>query len=92
MAAPLGDRSEPVADAGAGAARRRDETRDPQAVAQLPPGQREVLVLRDIEGVPAQETCNMLAIGDTNQRVLLHRARSRVRKAVEDYFHATEPT
>ena len=62
------------------------------AVAKLPPAQREVLVLRDIEGLPAQETCNMLAIGDTNQRVLLHRARSRVRKAIEDYFHATEPT
>ena len=40
------------------------------AVAKLPPAQREVLVLRDIEGLPAQETCNMLAIGDTNQRVL----------------------
>jgi RNA polymerase sigma-70 factor, ECF subfamily len=62
------------------------------AVAKLPATQREVLVLRDIEGVPAQETCNMLAIGDTNQRVLLHRARSRVRKAIEDYFHATEAT
>jgi RNA polymerase sigma-70 factor (ECF subfamily) len=62
------------------------------AVAQLPATQREVLVLRDIEGRPAQETCNMLAIGDTNQRVLLHRARSQVRKAIEDYFHATEPT
>lgn len=62
------------------------------AVAKLPPTQREVLVLRDIEGVPAQETCNMLAIGDTNQRVLLHRARSQVRKAIEDYFHATEAT
>jgi RNA polymerase sigma-70 factor (ECF subfamily) len=62
------------------------------AIAQLPPAQREVLILRDIEGLPAQETCNMLTIGDTNQRVLLHRARSRVRKAIEDYFHATEPT
>lgn len=62
------------------------------AVAELPPAQREVLVLRDIEGFAAQEACNMLAIGDTNQRVLLHRARSRVRKTVEDYFRATEPT
>ena len=62
------------------------------AVAELPPTQREVLVLRDIEGLPAQETCSMLAIGDANQRVLLHRARSRVRKAIEDYFRATEPT
>ena len=62
------------------------------AVAGLPPTQREVLVLRDIEGLPAQETCSVLAIGDANQRVLLHRARSRVRKAIEDYFRATEPT
>jgi RNA polymerase sigma-70 factor, ECF subfamily len=62
------------------------------AVAQLPPAQRDVLVLRDIGGLPAQEACNILAIADTNQRVLLHRARSRVRKAIEDYFHATEPT
>ncbi len=62
------------------------------AVAQLPPRQREVLVLRDIEGLPAQETCSMLAIGDANQRVLLHRARSRVRRAIEDYYRATEPT
>ena len=62
------------------------------AVAELPPTQREVLVLRDIEGLPAQETCSALAIGDANQRVLLHRARSRVRKAIEDYFRATEPT
>lgn len=63
-----------------------------RAVAALPPTQREVLVLRDIEGLPADEACSALAIGETNQRVLLHRARSRVRKAIEDYFHATEPT
>jgi RNA polymerase sigma-70 factor (ECF subfamily) len=62
------------------------------AVAALPPAQREVLVLRDLEGAPAEEACNVLGIGDTNQRVLLHRARSRVRKAIEDYFEATEPT
>jgi RNA polymerase sigma-70 factor (ECF subfamily) len=63
-----------------------------QAIAALPPAYREVLVLRDMEGVPAVETCNMLAITDTNQRVLLHRARARVRKAIEYYFEATEPT
>ena len=62
------------------------------AVAKLPATQREVLVLRDIEGATAEETCNVLAISDTNQRVLLHRARSRVRKAIEDYFGATEST
>ena len=62
------------------------------AVAALPPAQREVLVLRDIEGMPAEQTCHALAISEGNQRVLLHRARSRVRKAIEDYFEATEPT
>jgi RNA polymerase sigma-70 factor, ECF subfamily len=63
-----------------------------RAVARLPPMQREVLVFRDIEGLRADETCSALAISDANQRVLLHRARSRVRKAIEDYFHSTEPT
>jgi RNA polymerase sigma-70 factor, ECF subfamily len=62
------------------------------AIAALPPAQREVLVLRDLEGVGAGETCNALGLSDTNQRVLLHRARSRVRSALERYFDATEPT
>jgi RNA polymerase sigma-70 factor, ECF subfamily len=62
------------------------------AVAALPPAYREVLVLRDLEGWSARETCNALALSDTNQRVLLHRARSRIRRAIEDYFQATEPT
>jgi RNA polymerase sigma-70 factor (ECF subfamily) len=62
------------------------------AIAALPPAYREVLVLRDLEGWSARETCNVLALSDTNQRVLLHRARSRVRKAIEDYFQAVEPT
>jgi RNA polymerase sigma-70 factor (ECF subfamily) len=62
------------------------------AIAGLPPAQREVLVLRDLEGVSAAETCNVLGLSDTNQRVLLHRARSRVRNALERYFDVTEPT
>lgn len=62
------------------------------AIAELPPAQREVLVLRDLAGLTAPETCNVLGLTDTNQRVLLHRARSRVRNALESYLHATEPT
>ena len=60
------------------------------AIDALPPAQREVLVLRDLEGVAAAEVCNILGLTDTNQRVLLHRARSRVRASLERYFAATE--
>lgn len=62
------------------------------AVAGLPAAQREVLVLRDLAGWSAHETCDVLRMSEGNQRVLLHRARSRVRSAVEDYFGAMEPT
>jgi RNA polymerase sigma-70 factor, ECF subfamily len=62
------------------------------AIVALPSAQREVLVVRDLEGVSAAEACNVLGLSDTNQRVLLHRARSRVRNALERYFDATEPT
>ncbi len=57
-----------------------------RAIAALPPSQREVITLRDLEGWKAEEVCNLLEITATNQRVLLHRARSRVRRALEDYF------
>jgi RNA polymerase sigma-70 factor (ECF subfamily) len=57
-----------------------------EAVAQLPEQQRAVITLRDIEGWTAAEVCNALGIGETNQRVLLHRARSKVRRALEAYF------
>ena len=63
-----------------------------RAVAGLPPAQREVLVLRDLEGYSGEETCAALGLSDGNQRVLLHRARSRVRGEIERYFDATEPT
>jgi RNA polymerase sigma-70 factor (ECF subfamily) len=56
------------------------------AIAVLPPRQREVLVLRDMEGLSAAEVCSILEIAETNQRVLLHRARAQVRGALERYF------
>lgn len=62
------------------------------AVDALPAAQREVLVLRDFEGLTGAETCNILGLTDTHQRVLLHRARSRVRNALERYFAATGTT
>ncbi len=55
-------------------------------IARLPPAQREVITLRDVEGWSAEEACNVLGITETNQRVLLHRARSRVRGALESHF------
>jgi RNA polymerase sigma-70 factor, ECF subfamily len=62
------------------------------AIEALPTAQRDVLVLRDVEGFTSQDVCNILGLSDTNQRVLLHRARSRVRNAIERYFAATEAT
>ena len=51
-------------------------------IEELPPGQRAVLTLRDLEGWTSEEVCNALEISESNQRVLLHRARARVRDAV----------
>jgi RNA polymerase sigma-70 factor (ECF subfamily) len=50
---------------------------------ELPARQREVIVLRDVQGWEAEEVCRALDISEGNQRVLLHRARSRVRAALE---------
>src|SRR4051794_11812291 len=56
------------------------------AIAVLPPRQREVIVLRDVEGFSPVEVCDALGLSEGNQRVLLHRARSRVRGTLEHYF------
>lgn len=53
------------------------------AIEALPERQRLVVVLRDVQGWTAEEVCNALDLSETNQRVLLHRARGRVRLAVE---------
>jgi RNA polymerase sigma-70 factor (ECF subfamily) len=61
-----------------------------EAIAELPARQREVIALRDISGWSAEETRNALGLSATNQRVLLHRARSKVRQALERYFSEEE--
>jgi RNA polymerase sigma-70 factor, ECF subfamily len=65
-----------------------DETRAciKAAVEKLPPAQREVITLRDIDGWTSEEVCTLLNLTEGNQRVLLHRARSKVRGALELYF------
>ncbi|MEO6418888.1 MAG: sigma-70 family RNA polymerase sigma factor [Polyangiaceae bacterium] len=57
-----------------------------RAIETLPAQQRAVITLRDVEGLESPEVCNVLEISETNQRVLLHRARSKVRNAVEKYL------
>jgi RNA polymerase sigma-70 factor (ECF subfamily) len=59
-----------------------------RAIDALPPAQREVIVLRDVSGFSSADVCNILGVSDTNQRVILHRARGRVRRALEQ--HMTE--
>ena len=63
----------------------RSETRGAieAAIRGLPEAQRAVITLRDLEGLETEEICNLLSITVTNQRVLLHRARARVRQALE---------
>ena len=58
------------------------------AIAELPEAQRTVIALRDIDGWSAAEVCAALEITDANQRVLLHRARSKVRTACEAQLEA----
>lgn len=57
-------------------------------IEQLPPAQREVVTLRDVQGWSSREVRNALDISETNQRVLLHRGRTKLRAALEEYFGA----
>ncbi|MBI5068017.1 MAG: RNA polymerase sigma factor [Deltaproteobacteria bacterium] len=57
-----------------------------RTIEKLPPGQRAVITLRDVEGLDPEETCRALQISEANQRVLLHRARVAVRRALEAHM------
>jgi RNA polymerase sigma-70 factor, ECF subfamily len=57
-----------------------------RAIELLPPAQRAAITLRDVEGWSSEQACNALGVTETNQRVLLHRARSKVRQALESYL------
>jgi RNA polymerase sigma-70 factor (ECF subfamily) len=56
------------------------------ALAALSEAQRQVVLLRDVEGMGADEVCNILGVSDTNARVLLHRGRAGVRRALDRYI------
>jgi RNA polymerase sigma-70 factor (ECF subfamily) len=66
----------------------RREVRDQieRAINGLPPSQRSVVLLRDVQGLSAAEVCAALHVSEANQRVLLHRGRSRVRRVLEEYL------
>jgi RNA polymerase sigma-70 factor, ECF subfamily len=61
----------------------RAQLRD--ALAGLPPRQQLVVALRDVEGLTSDEVCEVLAISEANQRVLLHRGRAAIRTLLEEY-------
>jgi RNA polymerase sigma-70 factor, ECF subfamily len=60
-----------------------------EAIAELSPDQRTVITLRDLVGLPAEAVCDLLEVSDGNQRVLLHRARARVRAALVPLVEVT---
>ncbi|WNM58036.1 RNA polymerase sigma factor [Candidatus Nitrospira allomarina] len=57
----------------------------------LPAMQRQVIQLRDVEGVESEDVCRMLSLSESNQRVLLHRARTKVRQALEPWMESSAP-
>lgn len=61
-----------------------------QALASLPETQRQVVLLRDVEDMAPSDICNVLGISGTNQRVLLHRGRARIRRALDRHLRGAE--
>jgi RNA polymerase sigma-70 factor (ECF subfamily) len=61
-----------------------------RAIDALPAHQREVITLRDIEGWSSDEICSFLGVSEANMRVLLHRARAKVRRELEKYFEEAQ--
>jgi RNA polymerase sigma-70 factor (ECF subfamily) len=62
-----------------------------RSIAELPSIQRAVVTLRDVEGLSSEEVCNALDLTESNQRVILHRARLRVRAALEKLHETRSP-
>jgi RNA polymerase sigma-70 factor (ECF subfamily) len=86
----IGPTAWPVPEEGLMAAETREVIAE--AIRALPATQRAVIALRDVEGWAPEEVCEALEVSEGNQRVLLHRARTKVRSALESYFGAVEPT
>jgi RNA polymerase sigma-70 factor (ECF subfamily) len=63
-----------------------------EALDLLPAAQRAVVLLRDVEGIDAASACNILGISETNHRVLLHRARTRLRETLAALLNPAERT
>lgn len=61
-------------------------------VEKLPPGQRAVVTLRDLEGLSSEETCTILELSEGNQRILLHRGRTRIRATIDKLLGGAQST
>lgn len=79
-----GSESAPSPEANVLAAEAREQMQ--KAIDALPANLRTVLTMRDIEGISSEEACNILGIRETHQRVLLHRARSKLRAVLQPYL------